>query len=666
MSSNKKKKTYVKCLRCIEMRRNQRSRTYTCQIAKNAYGEVIVKSIGLTKHIQDYGDIARDCEEFYNKYYRRRHEVGKDVKRAPYDYSESVHKPSNKTEYGLRTNTIDNGVRRVNATHLDSNVMHDGTIPIVESRPTSKAIANDNDDNQIDGGEGSNLLNTQDQIQTGCSEQPQVIATAPADRKKTSEAIANDNDDNQIDGGEGSNLLNTQRQIQTGCSEQPQVIATAPADRKKTSEAITNDNDDNQIDGGEGSNLLNTQDQIQTGCSEQPQVIATAPADRKETLSIENEGPNASVVSPEDERRKRRRTSLRSVEADLKVIVGQDTGEEDEGRETKVFWHFSQILATQSRYVDNVLSTTINTGNDSNPSKHYKEIVFDGIRPEQWEGMMRFITNPLAFRSMTMSDAIELAPLYAKYEFPIGVQICDEVLGTVFMKVHNSFELEKQNTIIDAIVLAKDINLKKAFHCGRLWIKRGFEVFDRTSLLCFPFKATHINRLVPIIIRDGELQMHSDVFGDRKIDVDAMMEHLDEGGDEVRVNLIGCIDRYAHADDLADLTNPMFASLLFANMEISFARRCSQIQTIYAVFDEPQEPHPASGSYFLNRDTGNYSKSFNGSMYEIKKCPRDRNWFLTCDNKNLFECKYRFCNVPTKDGWSSCSDEKSLKLRLDY
>lgn len=83
--------------------------------------------------------------------------------------------------------------------------------------------------------------------------------------------------------------------------------------------------------------------------------------------------------------------------------------------ERRSYWCFySQILASQSRYVDTLLSTPLPTNNEKNPTNDYKEIVFPGTTFSQWERMMRFLTDPLAHDAIAVEDAMELAPIYDK------------------------------------------------------------------------------------------------------------------------------------------------------------------------------------------------------------------------------------------------------------
>jgi hypothetical protein len=63
-----------------------------------------------------------------------------------------------------------------------------------------------------------------------------------------------------------------------------------------------------------------------------------------------------------DNEEEHKRNSLRCDEANIKVIVGGEQGERYKGgddNEKVVFWHYSHILASQSRYVDALLSAPL-------------------------------------------------------------------------------------------------------------------------------------------------------------------------------------------------------------------------------------------------------------------------------------------------------------------
>jgi hypothetical protein len=77
-----------------------------------------------------------------------------------------------------------------------------------------------------------------------------------------------------------------------------------------------------------------------------------------------------------------------------------------------VYWYVSHVLASQSGYVDTLLSTRLPTNNDLNQSRDHKEITFPDIEPSQWERMLKFLADPY---SMSEKDAFELVVLYDKY-----------------------------------------------------------------------------------------------------------------------------------------------------------------------------------------------------------------------------------------------------------
>ena len=185
-----------------------------------------------------------------------------------------------------------------------------------------------------------------------------------------------------------------------------------------------------------------------------------------------DEKPVVGDESAERDAQKRKRSSLRSIEADLKVIVGRKDADEDndkrgEDKENKestyeVFWEFSQSLAAQSEYVNTFLATSLHTSNDSAPHKDHNEIVFEDITPSQWKLMMRFINNPLAFTEMEVHEAVDVAPLFDKYEFANGVKLCDEVLfKKVDFEVHIDIKnLDQMEDLTQIALLAHNFNLK--------------------------------------------------------------------------------------------------------------------------------------------------------------------------------------------------------------
>lgn len=223
----------------------------------------------------------------------------------------------------------------------------------------------------------------------------------------------------------------------------------------------------------------------------------------------------------DDHKRRCRRNSLRCDDANLKVLVGgqQEKEEEDEDYEDggtnnmdtspkmKVFWYYSHVLASLSRYVDTLLSAplaalsknkdgnnnNINNNDDDNcdydsddaSSVGITEISFPEISPSQWKRMIVFLTDPVATRNMSKEDAMELVFLYDKYDFHTGIKLCDEVLSSMFYKNEQEFKermnnLELLDRCVQVIVLSYEKSLKKTLANGMIWLETV-----RSSLLLF-------------------------------------------------------------------------------------------------------------------------------------------------------------------------------------
>lgn len=375
-----------------------------------------------------------------------------------------------------------------------------------------------------------------------------------------------------------------------------------------------------------------------------------------------DEKPVVGDESAERDAQKRKRSSLRSIEADLKVIVGRKDADEDndkrgEDKENKestyeVFWEFSQSLAAQSEYVNTFLATSLHTSNDSAPHKDHNEIVFEDITPSQWKLMMRFINNPLAFTEMEVHEAVDVAPLFDKYEFANGVKLCDEVLfKKVDFEVHIDIKnLDQMEDLTQIALLAHNFNLKKTSYMGRNWLRELlYDSIEGKSVTKFPLTKTQISLLVPVILHDNELQDMFDVlglgeFGD--FDDDDVAEHFDKGGAEFSLGLENIVRMYFDDADHIDLTNPMFPSLLLARIgQISATSLCQlHVKSIRVRFAEEREWHEYHFDF-----NGNYA----GGVRNVIRCPITKNWqLLVNDGQLLSTCKNsRFLPVPPPRGW---------------
>lgn len=375
------------------------------------------------------------------------------------------------------------------------------------------------------------------------------------------------------------------------------------------------------------------------------------------------------IEQEQRDKKKRRESSLRSIEADLKVIVGGDPMEDHNSGTIQVYWYVSSVLASQSGYVDTYLSTSVPTNNDSNPSKNdHTEIHFSDITPSQWERMMRFLTNPLALESMTIEDAIELALLYDQYEFPIGIKICDDVLykKTFFQTSGNprvmchrtSPDPQTVDRFVKIIILSLTINLRKTFYWGRIWLNSVLEsAFEYDAVEYFPLTKAQIRRLVPVIIRDQELsetadyKMPTNCYTD---DNKVIKEYLDGGEEEIGHDILETISNISHPYSEVDITNPLFPDLFLANMENSFnfavaLRRVPRIKVVL-----PVGAHPASGYYDLVVDDTIYygHEAQYPGCGELRKDPNERKWQLLYNHEVLYLCQHpQFSQLPPKTGW---------------
>jgi hypothetical protein len=100
---------------------------------------------------------------------------------------------------------------------------------------------------------------------------------------------------------------------------------------------------------------------------------------------------------------KRLRKRLRSIESDLKIILGS-------GDDVSTQWHHAASLALTSKYIDKLLSTPMH-------EHETRTITFPDISPDIWDMMNMFLDDPsLAACEMRIEDAKDLALLYDKYE----------------------------------------------------------------------------------------------------------------------------------------------------------------------------------------------------------------------------------------------------------
>lgn len=353
-------------------------------------------------------------------------------------------------------------------------------------------------------------------------------------------------------------------------------------------------------------------------------------------------------------------SSLRSTEADLRVIVGGDPIWDNQDGNTKVYWHYSQVLASQSRYVDTLLSTSLPTNNYKNPSKDHKEITFPDITPSQWERMMQYLTNSLSLVDSTVSieDLMELVLLYDRYEFPIGIRICDKALFKMIFVWQNDDPLDvpvqydDHINVFNSSFWATKSTLEIPYMGGGSGWTTSFhrnnsqeqEHHDRMAKSFFPLNTIQIKQLVPTIIRDGELKSQPSV---------ANNEYLYESEEELTVDLTCIINSYFDSECPVDVTNPMFPDLLLSTMGNLCTAKCARDSVEFITVQFPsQRDHPAAGRYKLLRTSNvhDYSDVYN----HLKKCPRQKQWQLHHGQRIIDACKFeysQFSPLSPRHGW---------------
>jgi hypothetical protein len=136
-------------------------------------------------------------------------------------------------------------------------------------------------------------------------------------------------------------------------------------------------------------------------------------------------------------------------------------------------------------------------------SKVY-EISFPDVAPSTWESMLKYLEGPMEARLMTIEDAMEVAPLYDKYDFRKGCQLCGQVLKEHFQD--NKKILSNLDCFVDAVLLADAVDLNEAYYVGVDWLEKTFQHdTDDPTGGGIIFTENHIRKLVPLIIKEDDL-----------------------------------------------------------------------------------------------------------------------------------------------------------------
>mmetsp|Transcript_2387 Transcript_2387/g.2759 ORF Transcript_2387/g.2759 Transcript_2387/m.2759 type:complete len:397 (+) Transcript_2387:149-1339(+) len=362
------------------------------------------------------------------------------------------------------------------------------------------------------------------------------------------------------------------------------------------------------------------------------------------------------TTTEDTDKEERKRNSLRCDDVNLKVIVGgeqEDEGdrqEEKEGKERKqVFWHYSHILASQSRFVDALLSAPLaaaavaSTNKEDDASNTITEISFSDISPLQWKRMIHFVTDPVSALDMTIDDAMELIILYDKYDFHTGLKLCDKVLSSIFYKNEQEFKSHVMNNLelldrcVHVVVLSHEKNLKTTLVNGMAWLHKIF--YWNYYAECVILTVDYIRQLVPVIAFYSDDENYENVQ-------DAIKKRL--------------------SDESIDILNPMFPDFFVSQIQLIVAQNttlklvneidisdCAQVVGTYYAFDDDDGDNNIGDTCMYYKDNMDTLDRFllkknDVGDWIIQHLP-DRD---VPEGDILFISKHSRCkSLPPKTGW---------------
>ena len=329
----------------------------------------------------------------------------------------------------------------------------------------------------------------------------------------------------------------------------------------------------------------------------------------------------------------RKQQSLKSKEADLKVIVGKDDntadddddmngGDGEDGTTTR-----KEIKKEVCWYIAAV-----------------QEVAFPDITPSEWEHMMKFLNSPVASRSMT------------------GVELCDDAMQSWI----NAIDVEKlaQPHLLDEFVaitvLSYEINLHNTFVTGMTLLRSILNFYNETKVI---LTVKHIRRLVPAI----DHYINSDHECSKNLENDLRKK--------LRMTTNEDLDG-TNVDDSTsiDLLNPLFPQLLVAHLRLIGAHRFISEFVDEIVIATGTHDCPISGSYCDISDEEDGCNE--GLIFEDNKMNRNFSIRLMRDNLGdwtiqkvssdtgihvkLFVCDGSRCNcLPPPNGWSKLEAARS-------
>jgi hypothetical protein len=325
----------------------------------------------------------------------------------------------------------------------------------------------------------------------------------------------------------------------------------------------------------------------------------------------------------------------------------------------KVFWHYSQVLASQSRYVDALLSAPLAAAatrkiNNEGKAANLTEITFPDISPSQWERMIKFLADPVATRNMSKEDAIELIIPYDKYDFTQGIRLCDEVLSSMFYKDSEVFkehmnDLDLLDRCVDVVVLSHEKNLKKTMENAKYCLYDIlFDGYDPELVI---LTVDHVRKLVPVIASYNDDRSNTIHY--------------------IHYNLQSTIEQRLGKKDI-DILSPMFPNFFVAQIQLIAARNTAlklvnEISIINCGAYVSGDYDAGKNSGFEFDETCTYYKRIDPAAlrYVWLKKNEVGDWTISEDLRDgdvvqLFICKGSRCaTLPPKTGWERIDGENS-------
>lgn len=172
---------------------------------------------------------------------------------------------------------------------------------------------------------------------------------------------------------------------------------------------------------------------------------------------------------------------LKSCEPDLEIVVGS---------EKEVFHYHSAIMASYSDYIDTMLASPMR---ESSTMK----ISFPDISPTVWRKMMSFL-EPGGTREVKIEDYGEILPFFDKYNFKIGIDLCDEIYS-------DYFHLRKKGSIASWSMLVPMASQSYEFGLPRSKaqaIEFARDMFDRGTT--YQMEANDFRSLIQLIQDEEE------------------------------------------------------------------------------------------------------------------------------------------------------------------